>query len=279
MAFKTVFLTGCSSGIGLASAKVFFSLGWNVVATMRTPTPEHELCAISDARMLVLRLDVQDLASIAAAVDEAVRKFGTVDVLVNNAGYGLGGLFEAIPREKVQEQFDVNLFGVMDVTRAFLPHLRANPGGAVIVNVSSGAGFWALPMTTMYNASKFALEGFTEALSYELASQNILVKSVIPHGGVSSTDFNTRFGASMANDPKLATYLPFMEKTGESFGKMIAGTSVSSTDVAETIRAAATDGTNQLRYFIGNDARGFLKARYASNSDAEYMQTMRSFFD
>ncbi|KAJ7051227.1 short-chain dehydrogenase reductase SDR [Mycena amicta] len=277
---KTIFITGSSSGIGLACAKLFHSLGWNVVATLRAPSSAHELFNVDDQqRMLVLRLDVQDLASIQSAVDEAISKFGKVDVLVNNAGYGLGGLFEAIPREQVQEQFDVNVFGVMDVTRALLPHLRANTNGAVVVNVSSGSGFWAMPMTSMYNASKFALEGFTEALSYELASQNILVKSVIPHGGVTSTAFNSRFAAAAANDPTLlASYGPFMKKTGEIFGKMVGGASISSTDVAETIRAAATDGKDQLRYFIGNDARGFVKARYESRSDEEYMEKMRSYF-
>nr|GAT45581.1 3-oxoacyl-(acyl-carrier-protein) reductase [Mycena chlorophos] len=280
MAPSTVFITGSSSGIGLASAKLFHSLGWNVVATMRDPVPTHELFSVVEQqRMLVLRLDVKDLASIEAAANQAVATFGTVDVLVNNAGYGLGGLFEAISREQIQEQFDVNVFGVMDVTRTLLPHLRANPNGAVIINISSGAGFWALPMTSMYNASKFALEGFTEALSYELASQNILVKSVVPHGGVTSTDFNTRFAGSMARNPALDSYGAFLTKTGESFSKMVAGASISSDDVAGAILTAATDGKRQLRYFIGNDARGFVKARYESQSDEEYMAKMRSYFE
>ncbi|KAJ6569527.1 short-chain dehydrogenase reductase SDR [Mycena capillaripes] len=274
---KTIFITGASSGIGLASAKLFRSIGWNVVATMRNPTPEHELVKLNDPHMFIQRLDLQDFASIKPAIDAGIEKFRTIDVLLNNAGYGQNGLFEAIPREKVQEQFDVNLFGLMDVTRAILPHFRANKGGGVI-NVSSGAGFWSLPMSSMYSASKFALEGFTEGLSYELASQNIFVKSVIPHGGVTSTDFVGRFGASTATDPTLTSYDEFKTHIGQSFQKMIAGASVSSADVAETIRVAATDGTNQLRYFIGNDARGFVKARYESNSDEEYMAHMRSYF-
>ncbi|KAJ7226122.1 short-chain dehydrogenase reductase SDR [Mycena pura] len=274
---KTIFITGSSSGIGLASAKLFHSVGWNVVATMRTPTPEYELVKMDDPRMFVQPLDLQDFASIKPAVDAGITKFGRIDVLLNNAGYGQSGLFEAIPRDKVQEQFDVNLFGLMDVTRAILPHFRANNGGGVI-NVSSGAGLWSLPMTSMYSASKFALEGYTEALSYELASQNIFVKSVIPHGGVTATQFGTRFGASAASDSALTSYVPFVQKTSESFRKMVAGAAVSSADVAETIRKAATDGTDQLRYFIGDDARGFLKARYESNSDEQYMEHMRSYF-
>ncbi|KAJ7139455.1 short-chain dehydrogenase reductase SDR [Mycena epipterygia] len=274
---KTIFITGASSGIGLASAKLFHSIGWNVVATMRNPTAEHELVKLEDPRLLVQRLDLQDFPSIKPAIDAGIARFHTINVLLNNAGYGQNGLFEAIPREKVQEQFDVNLFGLMDVTRAILPHFRVNGGGGVI-NVSSGAGLWSLPMTSMYSASKFALEGFTEALFYELASQNIFVKSVIPHGGVTSTDFGARFGASTASDPTLTSYDEFTKHIGESFRKMVAGAAVSSADVAETIRTAATDGTNQLRYYIGNDARGFLKARYESNSDKEYMDHMRSYF-
>jgi NAD(P)-dependent dehydrogenase (short-subunit alcohol dehydrogenase family) len=108
---KTIFITGASTGIGLASAKLFHSIGWNVVATMRNPTAEHELVKLDDPRMLVQRLDLQDLASIQPAIDAGIQKFSTIDVLLNNAGYGQNGLFEAIPREKIQEQFDVNLFG------------------------------------------------------------------------------------------------------------------------------------------------------------------------
>ena len=101
-----------------------------------------------------------------------IARFGRIDALINNAGFGRYGLFEAIPREKIQEQFDVNVFGVMDVTRAILPHFRKNKGG-MIVNVSSGAGIFTLPMISLYCATKYALEGFSESLAYELASQNI----------------------------------------------------------------------------------------------------------
>jgi len=166
----------------------------------------------------------------------------------------------------------------MDVTRLILPHFRANKHGGVI-NVSSGAGFWSLPMSSMYSASKFALEGFTESLSYELASQNIFVKSVVPHGGVTSTDFVNRFSASTPTDKSLTSYNDFMAGIGASFRKMIAGAGVSSRDVAQTIYEAATDGSRQLRYFVGNDTRGFLKARYETSSDEEYMKWMRSYFD
>jgi len=275
---NTIFITGTSSGIGLASAKLFYEKGWNIVATMRSPEKDTELRQLDSSRVLVLRLDLQDLSSIAPAVEAAIRKFTKIDLLLNNAGYGQNGLFEMISRDKVQEQFDVNLFGLMDVTRAILPHFRANRSGGVI-NISSGAGLYTLPMLSLYCASKFALEGFTEALSYELASQNIFVKSVIPHGGVTSTNFNAR---SMEVTPmdlsKAPSYGPFIEKTMESYKNMSAARTISSEGVAEVVYAAATDGTDKLRYLVGNDTRGILKARYESNTDEEYVSYMRSFF-
>jgi NAD(P)-dependent dehydrogenase (short-subunit alcohol dehydrogenase family) len=133
---KTVLITGCSSGIGKASARLFAERGWNVIATLRDPS----IADLAGDNILGARLDVQDPAGIAAAVEAGIARFGRIDALVNNAGYGQFGLFEAISPEKIQQQFAVNVFGVMDVTRAILPHFRAGKGGAII-NVSSGAGW------------------------------------------------------------------------------------------------------------------------------------------
>ncbi|KDQ15094.1 hypothetical protein BOTBODRAFT_65719 [Botryobasidium botryosum FD-172 SS1] len=275
----TIIITGTSSGIGLASAKLFYEKGWNVVATTRSPDlADAELKQLDPSRVLILRLDLQDFNTIAPAVETAIRKFDKIDLLLNNAGYGQSGIFEMISREKIQKQFDVNLFGLMDVTRALLPHFRANQSGGII-NVSSGAGLFTLPMLSLYCASKFALEGFTEALSYELASQGVFVKSVIPHGGVTSTNFNARsIEATPMDLSEAPSYGPFVAKTKESYENMTAARTISSKDVAQVIYAAATDGTDKLRYLIGNDTRGFIKARYESNTDEEYLSHMRSFF-
>src|SRR5580704_19438495 len=197
---KTALITGTSSGFGKVAAKLFARNGWNVVATMRRMGEEKELVGMSD--VLVTRLDVQDRASIAEAIQAGIARFGKIDALINNAGFGLYGVFEATSREKVLEQFDVNVFGVMDVTRAILPHFRKNKGGLVI-NISSGAGIFTLPMLSLYCASKFALEGFSESLSYELASQKIAVKIVEP-GGVVSTNFGKRSGAEAAQNHSIA---------------------------------------------------------------------------
>jgi NAD(P)-dependent dehydrogenase (short-subunit alcohol dehydrogenase family) len=271
---KTVLITGASSGIGQAAARLFHAQGWNVVATMRDPAGDTMLSALPG--VLVARLDVSDPASIDAAIAAGIARFGRIDTLLNNAGFGQYGLFEAISREQVQRQFDVNVFGVMDVTRAILPHFRGNKAGAVI-NVSSGAGLFTLPMISLYCASKFALEGFSEALSYELASQGIVVKLVIPHGGVSATRFSQRQAEGVALDPALTDYDAFVARTNRAFANMTAARSMTSDDVAEVIWAAATDGSDQLRYLVGDDSRGFVKAR-RELPDQDYVNFMRAAF-
>jgi len=271
---KTVLITGASSGIGKAAATLFARNDWNVIATMRTPSAGKDLTSVSG--VLVERLDVQDRGSVGQAIETGLARFGRIDVLVNNAGYGQYGLFEAIPREKILEQFQVNVFGVMDVTRAILPHFCHNQAG-VIINISSGAGIFTLPVISLYCASKFALEGFSEALAYELASQNIVLKIVEPHGGVTGTSFNERSARDQARDASLADYDEFAKRTSEAFARMSAARMLSAEEVAKVIYSAATDGTDQLRYLVGNDTRGFIKARQEM-CERDYLKFMRSWF-
>lgn len=226
--------------------------------------------------VLILPLDVADQASIERAVTAGLARFGRIDVLLNNAGYTQSGLFEAISAERIERQFDVNVFGVMAVTRALLPHMRANGSGTVI-NVSSGAGLFALPMMSLYCASKFALEGWSEALAYELAAVGIIVKLVIPHGGVTATAFRERQQAEFATDPSLSDYDSFVERTGRAFTHMMAARAMSADDVAEIVLEAAMDGTDRLRYLVGDDARGFVKARMEM-SEENYIRFMRERF-
>jgi len=273
---KTALITGCSSGIGRAAATVFARNGWNVIATLREAdgTAAKDLAAIDG--VIVTRLDVQEPQSIARAIESGIHRFGNIDALINNAGFGLFGLFEATPPEKIQQQFDVNVFGVMAVTRAVLPHFRKNKGG-VIVNVSSGAGLFTLPMISLYCASKFALEGFSEALAYELASQNIGVKIIEPHGGVSSTRFSERSASENLTDDSLKDYGPFVTRTNEIFNGLRQARMMSADDVAQVIYAATTDGTAQLRYPVGDDSRGIMKA-LQELPDQQYVEFMRSRF-
>ncbi|WP_226573871.1 SDR family oxidoreductase [Acuticoccus sediminis] len=272
---KTVFITGCSSGFGEATARLFAQSGANVVATARRPEAARHLEA--HGSVLVTRLDVRDRTSIYKAVRETEARFGGIDILVNNAGFGLAGVFEATPRQKVKEQFEVNLFGLMDVTRTVLPSMRAQ-GSGVVVNVSSGAGIVALPMISLYCASKFALEGFSESLWYELASVGIRVKLVEP-GSVTATHFGRRVGGELASVDHVEDYAPFVEAATGVFAGINDDPSAGSVeDVAKTIVAAATDPSDRLRYIATDDIVPLIKARRETSED-RYMRMMHDRYD
>ncbi|WP_314005558.1 SDR family NAD(P)-dependent oxidoreductase [Xanthocytophaga flava] len=153
---KTVLITGTSSGFGASAANYFAQKGWNVIATMGDTGKASGLRNLEN--IFVTKLNVEDIASIQWAIEAGIKHLGKIDVLVNNAGYGLFGIFESASRQAIQNQFAVNVFGAMDVTRAILPHFRENKSG-VIINVNSGAGAIGFPMASIYSASKFALEG------------------------------------------------------------------------------------------------------------------------
>lgn len=174
---KTVLVTGASSGIGRATAEYFAAQGWNVAATMRTP--ETSDLAGTSPRIALFRLDVTDVASIDAAVAEVMTRFGRIDALVNNAGYGLIGLFEGMSADQIRRNIDTNVIGMMNVTRAVLPHMRRAKSGR-IVNIGSAAGRVTLPLYSLYCATKHAVEGFSEGLNYELAQHGIRVKVIEP---------------------------------------------------------------------------------------------------
>lgn len=271
---SNILITGASSGFGLESAKLFAANGHNVVATMRNTLAATELDGLPN--VIVTHLDVQDPESIQTALNTAIDRFGHIDAVVNNAGFSLWGVFESLPRKKIQEQFDVNVFGVMHVTRAILPHFRARRQG-VIVNVSSGAGVFGLPMISAYNASKFALEGFSESLSYELLSQGIVVKIVEP-GGVLDTQFSQRLAREAAEAPAAPDdYADFIAGTEEVFAGLRANRLATSADVANVIFGAVTDGTTQLRYVATDDIKPLVDAR-RSTSEADYIEMMRGKF-
>ncbi|HEY9049602.1 MAG TPA: SDR family oxidoreductase, partial [Ohtaekwangia sp.] len=254
---------------GRETSKLFQKNGWNVAATMRAPEKEEELSKLEN--VLVTKLDVQNKASIQSAIDAALKKFGTIDVVVNNAGYGLMGVFESATREQIKRQFDVNLFGLMDVTQAVLPHLRSH--GGVIINISSFGGMVGLPFGSLYNSTKFAVEGFSESLSHELFKLNIAVKIVEP-GGVHT---NFRGGLDMIKNeipeynPLMASFFANYARPTEHLPKATAE------DVANTIYTAATDGKAQLRYVAGADAQYYINTKL-KNTDEVFVKTIRDFF-
>ncbi len=267
---KTIMITGASSGFGKETAKLFQAQGWNVVATMRSPENEHELNSLEN--VLVVCLDVENNKSISNAVKEAIQKFGSIDVLVNNAGYGLMGVFESATPEQIQKQYSVNVFGLMDVTRAVLPQMRQQ-GSGTIINISSFGGQVGLPFGSLYNSSKFAVEGFSESLSHELSTLSISVKIIEP-GGVAT---NFRNGLEMIKN-EIPEYNPIM---GNFFGRYAATTAhlskATPQDVAQAIYKASTDGETKLRYVIGEDAQFYIDTRY-QNRDPEFIQIMRDRF-
>jgi NAD(P)-dependent dehydrogenase (short-subunit alcohol dehydrogenase family) len=270
----TVLITGCSSGFGAAATKLFASRGWNVIATMRNPADGRTLADLKN--VLVLRLDVQDRDSIDKAITAGIGHFGRIDAVVNNAGYGLFSLFEPAPREAIQNQFDVNVFGAMDVTRAILPHFRANRSGTII-NISSGGGVFGAALGSIYCASKFALEGFSEALAYELAGLGIKVKIIEP-GVAFGTGFAARSQAEGSRVSIPEDYNAFVAHAGQIYGGMAANSEADAVEkVVQAIFTAATDGTDQLRYMPTDDIRPILTARRES-SEQDFIAIVRSFF-
>jgi NAD(P)-dependent dehydrogenase (short-subunit alcohol dehydrogenase family) len=267
---RTVLITGTSSGLGRAAAKLFQAKGWNVVATMRSPEREAELTQLE--RVRVTRLDVQDGSSITAAVHAGLAAFGRIDALVNNAGYGAYGPLEAFAAERIRRQFEVNVLGLLATTQAVLPHFRANRGGTV-VNVSSIGGRMAFPLGSLYHGTKFAVEGLSEALQYELGAIGVRVRLVEP-GGI-RTDFGGR-SLDFSNDPSLTEYQPLVQSVLDVMGPMLSQGS-SPERIAEVVYAAATDGGDRLRYEAGADAERVLASRRAA-SDAEFFAGMRAQF-
>ncbi|SEJ04537.1 NADP-dependent 3-hydroxy acid dehydrogenase YdfG [Dyadobacter sp. SG02] len=269
MMSKTILITGASSGIGKAAALHFAENGWNVVATMRNPEKETNLADRDN--ILVTRLDVQVPATIESAISAGIARFGAIDAVVNNAGYGQYGVFEAITPEQVQTQFDVNVFGVMHTIRAILPHFRER-GEGMIINISSGAGRFTLPLISLYNASKFALEGFSEALSFELAALNITVKIVEPGG--TTTNFIKTSEEQYAGKA-IPDYDPFIGAAFKMFDNLKGMQLATAEEVAATIFAAATDGTDTLRYLIGNEDFKQRVNNRLSLPDQEYIESIK----
>jgi NAD(P)-dependent dehydrogenase (short-subunit alcohol dehydrogenase family) len=273
---KTIFITGASSGIGLATVKRFAGEGWNVVATLRSPEGGGAELGKIGGHLLAVRLDVTDMASIEEATSTAVAQFGTIDVLVNNAGFGLMGIFESLSRKQIKEQFDVNVIGVMDVTKAILPQMRKQKSGAII-NVSSRAGIIGQPLISLYSASKFALEGFSEALSFELAAVGIAVKIIQPSGGITSTKFSDRTSNEASSLSPPTDYDDFVAGTRQTFSRLLQAARTDTSDVADVIFTAATDGTDRLRYFVGVDNPPLIRAR-REMTEEDYIRFVRSTY-
>src|SRR5262245_5849532 len=249
---KVVLITGASTGIGNETAKLFQSKNWKVAATMRSPEKADDLQNIVDVECI--RLDVTHPESVRSAIAESLEKFGRIDAVVNNAGFGVVGPFEAATDEQIEEVFQTNVFGLMSVCREMLPIFREQKRGT-IVNVASMGGRITFPLYSIYHATKWAVEGFSEALQYEVREFNVKIKIIEP--GPIKTDFYTR---SMSHTKKegltaydnfVARALPNLQKAGERApdGRI----------VAQTIYDAVTDDSWKMRYPV--NSRAILAAR------------------
>ncbi|TQV87000.1 SDR family oxidoreductase [Aliikangiella coralliicola] len=262
MSIKTILITGCSTGIGRTTAKYFQGKGWNVVATVRSnPEADTELNALNNT--LVTNLDVTKEDTIQSAIAKTIEQFGKIDVLLNNAGYGSYGILEATPEQAIRMQFDVNVIGTLLVTKNVLPYMRKEKDG-LIINISSMGGKISFPMGTLYHGSKFAVEGMSEALSFELEAIGVGVKLIEP--GMINTNFAETVGAGFNVDPSQTEYTAFA-------GKVMKGLETANSYhsepilVAKKIYEAATDGKKQLRYIAGADAEQIITARKQLNDD------------
>ncbi len=265
---KRIFITGASTGLGKAAAKLFASNGWNVIATMRSPEKEEELDKIENIELL--KLDVTDTDQIKSASEKAIA-MGPVDVVFNNAGYGLAGPFEGASDDQLVRQLNTNLLGVLRVTQAFIPHFRENKSGLFITTTSIG-GLVTFPFNSVYHATKWALEGWSESLAFELNPFGIGIKTVSP-GGI-ATDFAGRSLDITSHD----AYGETMQKVMTTFMDPERQKTYSTAEqIADVVYEAATDSQNKLRYVAGEDA----KALYAQRNevgDENFREGIRQMF-
>ncbi|MCX7920585.1 MAG: SDR family oxidoreductase [Clostridia bacterium] len=252
---KTVLITGASTGIGKETALYFHENGWNVIATMRNP--ERRKTELHNKKDIdLIHLDVLDSTSIQNAINFAINKYGKIDVLVNNAGYALVGPFEVSSREQIEKQFQTNVFGLMDVMREVIPVFKKQKEG-VIVNLASIGGRTAFPLYSSYNSTKWALEGFSESVHYELKPFNIKVKVIEP--GLIKTDFYDRSADNVAKEA-MGDYNSFAERALKNMNESAAQGSHPRV-VAKTVFKAANDRSWKLRYSTGKNAAMILTMR------------------
>lgn len=269
---KTVFVTGTSSGLGKLTAKHFAKQGWNVAATMRAPEKETELTGYANVE--VFKLDVTSPEQAKAAAAQAIAAFDKIDVVVNNAGVGSYGPLEFAKESTIDLQLAVNVRGPVNVMRAFLPHFRANNGG-MFINISSFMGVTtAVPTGSLYNMSKFALEGLTEGLYYELKPLNIELR-LIEQGG--SRDNNFVDSIIWNTNPEINDYDPVIEKVQSMFASIDWRQQDDPQDIADEIYALATGKNTKFRTLIG-DAGKNLAALRNSVPIEEYLAKVAANF-
>jgi NAD(P)-dependent dehydrogenase (short-subunit alcohol dehydrogenase family) len=275
---KVALVTGSSSGMGFATAIMLARAGIHTYASMRNLKKSKtitELASTENLPLQVVQLDVIDKKSVKEAITKIVTEKERIDVLVNNAGYGLFGSLEDISIEELKAQFETNFFGVIRVTQLVLPIMRKQKSGT-IVNVSSVGGRIGLPVLSAYHSTKFALEGLSESMSYELEPFGIRVVIIEP-GVIRTNIMNSSVIAKKAQDPK-SPYFSLIQKVEYNFKLMMENESSPPEEVAKAILGVVTSENPQLRYTVGNDAATMIQARVSMSDNQFKKMIMQNFF-
>lgn len=263
---KTIFIIGISTGLGKASAKYFASIGWNVAATMRTPEKETEFNSIDNVQ--VFKMDVTNVDSIKTAVAAAITAFGKIDVVVNNAAVASYGALELFTEADIEQQWKTNIRGVLNVIRAVMPHYRANKGG-MFINVGSAMGLTTvMPLLSLYHMSKYALEGLTEGLYYELKPLNVDVRMIEPGGFKSELNSKNKFNRDK-NITGYETITDKIENFMNHYDDLPLGTVE---EIIDVIAALATKKSEQFRTVIGDAAKQLIDYR-KSTTDENFLES------
>ncbi|HVH95931.1 MAG TPA: SDR family oxidoreductase [Bacillus sp. (in: firmicutes)] len=276
---KVALVTGSSSGIGFETAILLARSGYHIYASMRNIKKSKKITDMADKENLSLQfveLDVNNDNSVKDAIDKIVGEKNRIDVLVNNAGYGLFGSLEDMSLEEIKSQFETNFFGVIRVIQNSLPIMRKQQGGGFIVNISSVGGRMSVPVLSAYNSTKFALEGMSESLSYELEPFGIRVVIIEP-GFIRTNIMNSSILSKKSQVPN-SPYFSLTQKVAKHFNSMVNDpSSTHPEEVAKTILKAITSESRQLRYTVGNDADSIIQAK-KTMLDADFENLIKKQF-
>ncbi|HYX57120.1 MAG TPA: SDR family oxidoreductase [Nitrososphaeraceae archaeon] len=274
---RVAVVTGSSSGIGFETSLMLARNGFQTYATMRDPEKGENIKSIATKENLPIyieQLDVTDNKSVTNAIQAIVSKADRIDVLVNNAGYALTGAFEDLATEEIKAQYETNLFGLIRTTQAVLPIMRKQKSGT-IVNISSGAGRFGYAGASAYISTKFAVEGLSESMSYELEPFGIKVILVEP-GVIRTNVFKNIVTAKKSQNPN-SPYSQIMQKMSTSFEHMLENASSSPDLVAKVVLQAVTSENPSLRYLAGKDVETWIEAKRSMSDDEFYKMVKQSF--
>ena len=274
---QVAIITGCSSGIGYETSILLAKNGFKTYATMRNVEKGDKLKDIAEKENLdlkIIKLDVTDDYSIKNAINEIIQETSRIDILVNNAGNNIAGTVEDLSIEEFKEQFETNFFGLVRVTKAVLPIMR-NQNSGIIVNISSIVGKMAIPLNSAYTSSKFAVEGFSESVRYEL--EDFGIKVILIEPGVIKSNFyeNIKMSKNSLADPK-SPYQPITQKIFEAFLSLIQY-AFPAKIVADVILEAITSDNPKIRYVVGDDAKSITEAKKRL-SDKEFENWVKEGF-